>query len=247
MKRICLPTITLVVLAWAAIAWAQPQSLVGTVVAMRPDQRKPAEIEVRVDSSETKELAARVGQTLTVAIDKSFAWPAQVGLGDQVSADIEPAESGWTLKSVNRLGRGEFVNPGENPSLDLGSPSAKVLVKFFAPLYADCHRKTADLLRGIAEQEPDKVHLQIFDVSDRSNPAARQEMMRERLTCATVLVNNRYEFTLKRDGQERAVQLFHKPNEPNSSYNSEDALAVVQQEIARLYPPAKAAPTARPV
>lgn len=247
MKRICLPTVALVILAWAAIAWAQSQSLVGTVVAMRPDLRKPTEIDVRVDASETRELAERVGQTLTVTVDKSFAWPAQAGLGDQISADIDLADGGWTLKSVNRLGRGEFVNPGENPSVDLGSPSAKVLVKFFAPLHADCHRKTADLLRGIAEQEPDKVRLQIFDVSDRNNPAARQGMMRERLTCATVLVNNRYEFTLKRDGQERAVQLFHKPNEPDSSYNSEDALAVVQQEITRLYPPAKAAPTALPV
>jgi hypothetical protein len=125
------------------------------------------------------------------------------------------------------------VNPGSQPSRDLGSPNAKVLVKLFAPLQPECHRLTADLLQAIAAQQPDKVRVQIFDVAE---PAAREEMGRERLTCATVLVNNRYQFTLDRDGLKRAVELIHRPNTPESTYSSEDAVAVVQQEMARLYP-----------
>lgn len=247
MRRIGLPAAALLLLALAAGAWAQPLRAVGTITAMRPDLRKATEVSLRVDASEAAELRARVGETLEVAVDPSLTWPITIGLGDQVSADLEAAEGGWTLKAMTRIGRGEFVNPGESPTLDIGSPSAKVLVKMFAPLHADCHRKTADLLGAIAQQEPDKVRVQIFDVSDRTSPAPRTEMMRERLTCATVLVNNRYEFTLKSEGRERAVQLWHKPNEPNSSYNSEDALAVVQQEIARLYPQTKPAPAGQPV
>jgi hypothetical protein len=49
-------------------------------------------------------------------------------------------------------------------------------------------------------------------------------------------VNNRYQFTLDRDGRKRSVELIHRPNTPESTYNSEDAVAVVQQEVARLYP-----------
>lgn len=62
-------------------------------------------------------------------------------------------------------------------------------------------------------------------------------MSRERLTCATVLVNNRYEFTLKGEGEARKVQLWHRPNTPTSSYSSEDAAAVVEQEAERVYSP----------
>ena len=131
---------------------------------------------------------------------------------------------------VEVLGRGEFVNPGQNPTLDLGSPEAKVLVKLLAPLQHECHQKTVELLKELAAREPERVRVQVFDMADREG-MGRKEMLRERTMCATVLVNNRYEFTLG----ERKVVLSHKPNEPKSTYNSEDVIAVVEQEIKRLY------------
>jgi hypothetical protein len=120
------------------------------------------------------------------------------------------------------------VNPGENPALDLGSPEAKVLVKLLAPLVHGCHQRTVDLLRELAAREPERVRVQVFDMA---TPPGRMEMMRERIRCATVLVNNRYEFEL--DG--RKIAMWHKPNVPNASYNSEDAVAIAEQEIELLY------------
>jgi hypothetical protein len=238
MIRIALIIAIAAMLALAAIAVAQapqPASVTGTIVAMRPSESSPAEIDLRVESAEAKDLQARVGQAIAVGIRGVAANWHVIGLGDQVRVQIERgADDALTATgSVERLGRGEFVNPGRNPSRDLGSPNAKVLVKLLAPLQADCHRQTADLLQGIASEMPDKVRVQIFDVTE---PAAREEMNRERLTCATVLVNNRYQFTLNQNGRKRAVELIHRPNTPESTYNSEDALAVVQQEIERLYP-----------
>ena len=65
-------------------------------------------------------------------------------------------------------------------------------------------------------------------------------MQRERLRCATVLVNNRLEFTLEGEEGVREVVLSHRPNEARSSYNSEDVIAVAEREVARLYSPEEA-------
>jgi len=231
------PLVTAMIMLAAMAAAQTPQSpgITGTIVAMRPNETAPTELDLRIESAEAKEMQARVGETVTAAVQGVTANWRTVGLGDQVRVTVEPGAKGALALtgSVERLGRGEFLRPGTNPSRDLGSPRAKVLVKFFAPMQSDCHRQTADLLQGIAADEPDKVRVQIFDATE---PAARQEMARERLTCATVLVNNRYQFALDQNGTNRAVELAHRPNTPQSSYNSEDALAVVQQEIKRLYP-----------
>jgi hypothetical protein len=226
------------VLTLAAIAVAQapqPATITGTIVAMRPSENAPKEIDLRLESSGAKDLQTRIGQTLVMGVQGVTANWRAIGLGDQVRVQAERGANDALAATgkVERLGRGEFVNPGRNPSRDLGSPNAKVLVKFLAPLQSECHRQTADLLQGIAAQNPDKVRVQIFDVME---PAAREEMGRERLTCATVLVNNRYQFTLDQNGRKRAVELIHRPNTPESTYNSEDALAVVQLVIERLYP-----------
>jgi hypothetical protein len=89
------------------------------------------------------------------------------------------------------------------------------------------------LLRDFAAREPDRVRIQLFDMK---SVAGREEMRKERLSCATVLVNNRFEFTLDGPSGKRQVALQHHPNDPTSSYNSEDVISVVEQEIKRLYP-----------
>jgi len=216
-------------------------TLVGTIVGVRPAADSAPEYDLRLDRAETGGFPVEAGQVL--AVQPESASPARrgepkVGLGDQVRVQVSSLGDGrWQARGeLQLLGRGEFLNPGQRPSRDLGSPQAKVLVKMFAPLHASCHLRTADLLVGIATEQPEQVRVQIFNLT---NPAAREEMVRERLTCATVLVNNRYQFAVKGNGGERTVQLSHRPNEPESTYTSEDALAVVQQEMARLYPAPK--------
>jgi len=157
-------------------------------------------------------------------------------LGDQIRIKLWQASptEGWTATDPPTvIGRGEFIRPGEGAVEDLGKPTAKILVKLLAPLATDCHEKTAQLLRELATREPDRVRLQIFDMR---RPTGRQEMSRERLSCASVLVNNRFQFTIDTPTGERKVLFQHRPNDPNSAYNSEDVITVVEQELKRLYP-----------
>ena len=159
-------------------------------------------------------------------------------MGDQVRATLQPPkEVGgivWTAEGLEMLGRGELVKPGEGAAADLGSRDAKVLVKMFAPLgRAECHQKTAELLTELAERDGERVRVQIHDMTQA---AGREEMQRERIRCATVFVNNRFVFTLEGTEGTRRVVLSHNPNEPQSTYKSEDVIAVAEQEIARLYP-----------
>jgi len=158
------------------------------------------------------------------------------GFGDQIRIKLWQAAptEGWTATDPPTvIGRGEMIRPGEGAAEDLGKPTAKILVKLLAPLATDCHQKTAQLLRDLAAREPDRVRLQIFDMR---TPAGRQEMSRERLSCASVLVNNRFQFTVGTPTGERKVLFQHRPNDANSAYNSEDVITVVEQELKRLYP-----------
>jgi hypothetical protein len=160
--------------------------------------------------------------------------------GDQVRASLHEqpimdAQSElWLLAGAPEvLGRGDFVRPGERADVDLGSSEARILVKMLAPMFPQCHKETARLLTEFAKREPERVRIQIFNIG---GPSGRQEVRRERINCATVLVNNRYEFTLIEPDGERKVALHHKPNEPNSPYQSKDVIAVIEQELKRLYP-----------
>lgn len=160
--------------------------------------------------------------------------------GDQVRASLHQLPAAGTQANVwmatkppEVLGRGDFVRPGERADVDHGSSKARILVKMFAPFGPECHAKTVGLLKELAEREPERVRVQLFHMR---RPVGQQELRRERLNCATVLVNNRYKFTLVEPDGEREVVLSHRPNEPSSTYRSEDVIAVVEQELKRLYP-----------
>jgi hypothetical protein len=236
----------------AALAQVAPKTVVGTITALRePAAREPEAVvgcDLRVDRVESEGLKLKVGDLIIV----SWQWqqepvePRRPGLrtGDQIRANVQPTEGPGenayaASGAITYLGRGELVKPGLNPVIDLGSPTAKVLVKMLAPLRTECHRQTAELLRALVQREPERVRLQLFDFY---SPGGREEMLREGLTCATVLVNNRYEFALKLGEGTRNVQLIHRPNSPGATYNSDDALTVVEQELKRIYgekPPAQ--------
>ncbi len=195
--------------------------------------------DLRVDATESARSRLTVGQAVKAKyqLAKGLSPLQRPGVGDQIRAKLTaPKEAGgivWTAEGLEMVGRGELVNPGEGAAADLGARDAKVLVKMFAPMGYECHRKTADLLEELAERDGERVRVQIFNMTE---PAGRREMQRERIHCATVLVNNRFMFTVGGTGEGRRVVLSRKPNEAQSTYNSEDVIAVAEQEIARLYP-----------
>ena len=227
----------------AARAMYGIEELVGTIVrAQRMYSSEGVEWykgDLRVDEAQGEESKRQAGEVMAVRYPvRRGPKSVTVGLGDQVRGKLTLEEGAeqqvWlAAEGLERLGRGEFVNPGEGAQMDIGSPEAKILVKMFAPLSPECHRKTAELLKELAGRETERVRVQIFDMMA---PAGREEMARERLQCATVLVNNRYRLTLVTPDGPREVAFHHRPNGPRASYNSEDVVAAVEQEIARLYP-----------
>jgi hypothetical protein len=202
-------------------------TVVGTVTAVTAPS-----FELRVDRvASTGQVATGDALSLRLAPGLTF----RALLGEQLRVVLLPVPgakpAAWTVEvAPEDLGRGELVDPGKGATFDSGAPEARLLVKLFAPLHADCHQQTAKLLRDLAAREPSRVRVQIFDLTQAPS---RAEAEREGLTCASVLVNNRLAFTV----EGRPVVLHHRPNQPGSSYRSEDVLAVVAQELARLYPP----------
>jgi hypothetical protein len=192
---------------------------------------------LRVETTSAEKPAA--GQLAALEYPANVARARAMGLGDEVQVSLKPkplqkagTEVWMATATPTILGRGEFINPGQYPTKDVGSPEARVLVKVFAPMHTECHRETATLLEELAGREPERIRVQVFDMQTK---AGRKEMQSERLQCATVLVNNRLYFTLSDGETERKVAFHHRPNTPQSTYRSEDVVAVVEQEIERLY------------
>ncbi|UCC67261.1 MAG: hypothetical protein JSV79_08980, partial [Armatimonadota bacterium] len=226
----------------AAAGMYLEETVVGTILdAQRVYVAEEVEwyqCELRVDVAESEGSGVEVGDVLKVKyqVERKVSPRQKPGVGDQVRGTLRPPgegpESVWEADSLTILGRGELVNAGDGAAVDLGSPEAKVLVKMFAPLGVACHQKTADLLKELGGREGERVRVQLFDMRQ---PEGRREMQRERIRCATVLINNRMKFTLEGEEGRREVVLSHRPNEARSSYNSEDVIAAAEGEMARLY------------
>jgi len=226
----------------ASEAMYRVEELVGTLIAAQKMYSSDGGMwykgELRVDEAPGEGSERKAGEVLPIRYQVgSPAKRGSAGLGDQIRVALgsEKAAGGeWVIQGKPTvLGRGEFINPGEGAETDLGSPEARILVKMLAPLPPQCHKDTAQLLRELAKQKPERVRVQIFDMV---RPAGRRELQRERLHCATVLVNNRYHFALTTAAGARGVAFHRRPNGPRALYNSEDVIAVVRQEMTRLYP-----------
>ncbi len=219
----------------------ESQQYIGTVLLAKQmyDSKTVARYaaELRLDEV-AKGSKQKLGEKLAVRYELPKSTPPAMipKAGDQIRANGSPQWAGFEswlmLTDIVVLGRGEFIRPGKGAVVDLGSPKAKILVKMFAPLQTECHIKTADLLKALAEREKNRVRVQIFNMS---TPEGRQEMQKEGLTCATVLINNRYIFNIQTPTGPRKVVMQHRPNDPRATYNSEDVITIVEQEIKRLY------------
>jgi hypothetical protein len=264
MKSVALAVFLLVLCSLPFLAQAAPQTsssgpaiartmyetveLVGTLLSsavMYGPGEKTAWLtgDLRIDTG-TKDYpqGARVALHFPISPNQPKLIPS---VGDQIKATAHPdrgtvlAYQATTIPMLRAektpviIGRGEILRPGEGAAFDSGPADAKVLVKMYAPLQTECHAKTAKLLKELAAREPVRVRVQIFDMS---SVAARADMKREQLGCATVLVNNRTDFILDIPGGKRKVTLSHRPNINKPTYYSEDVINVVEQELKGFYP-----------
>lgn len=104
-----------------------------------------------------------------------------------------------------------------------GEPGAPIKVDFYAPLTLEWHQKTIGLLREYNGQHPGRIFVRLMPMG---NEECDKEINAKGITCAVIFINDENEFTLP-DG--RAVELSKRPNEPTSTYNSEDVITVLDQ------------------
>jgi hypothetical protein len=249
-KTLPLALFLLAALALTAAAAAPPQAdevLTGTILKLMPKMGDLSQFMLRVDKVEASALRLGRGDTVRVKYSPDQVAPvpglgasASLGRGELVKLYARRGGDRYVLQlvpgdsSLLRLGRGEVVTPAAYADQDLGNRRARLLVKAFLPIHVPCHAETLKLLGEVARAEKARLRIQIIDMRTKEGQA---EMRQEGLTCATVLVNNRMSFDLPSGESVRSVILSHRPNEPDSTYHSEDVRAVIQQELARLYPP----------
>lgn len=114
----------------------------------------------------------------------------------------------------------------------LGDPKAKVRVVAVVPMGVACHMQTMQILQEIAKADPKRVRVEFYDMH---SPQGQKELAKHNIHCATVLVNGKFEWKVKRNGKEQTVVCQRKPNEPMSTYNSTDLIEIVHQELQRQY------------
>jgi len=119
------------------------------------------------------------------------------------------------------------------PIEEIGDPKAGIQVEFYAPLTLEWHQQTIALLRDYDRKHPGRIHARLMPMG-RSDCDA--EMQQRGFTCAVIFVKQRRpdgswgepsnRFTLP-DG--RQVELYQRPNQSDSTYKSEDVIAILDQ------------------
>ncbi len=102
-----------------------------------------------------------------------------------------------------------------------GKPGAPIKIDFYAPLTLEWHQKTIDLLREYNDQHPGRIFVRLMPMG---NEECDKEINAKGITCAVVFINGENEFALP-DG--RTVELYKRPNQSTSTYNSEDVISIL--------------------
>ncbi len=105
----------------------------------------------------------------------------------------------------------------------IGEPEAAIKVDFYAPLTLEWHEKTIGLLREYNEQHPGRIFVRLMPMG---NDDCDREINAKGITCAVIFINDENKFTLP-DG--RVVELYQHSNRPDSNYNSEDVITILEQ------------------
>lgn len=113
----------------------------------------------------------------------------------------------------------------------LGPANAKVQVIAVVPMGVECHMQTIEVLREIAKADPKRVRVEIYDMNSSQG---QQVLGKHGVHCATVFVNDKFEFKVKVNGTEKYIVCQKKPNVPGA-YFSTDLIEIVHQELQKHY------------
>ena len=120
----------------------------------------------------------------------------------------------------------EAIASGPTEVETFGDPEAGIQIEFYAPLVLPWHAQTIGLLREYDQAHPGRIHVKLMPMG---NAECDTEMHGQGYTCAVILVNGESEFELPGKG---AVLLQKRPNQPGSTYESEDVIAVIEVLVA---------------
>jgi hypothetical protein len=130
-------------------------------------------------------------------------------------------------KARPRAAQEAIARAGDQQVETFGDPAAPIQVKLYAPLTLEWHEKTIGLLRQYDKDHPGRLRVTLMPMG---NSECDTEMQSKGHSCAVILINGEYDFTLP-DG--RTVTLEKNPNSKTSSYNSEDAITILDQLAAK--------------
>lgn len=120
-----------------------------------------------------------------------------------------------------RSGRGPLATASAKPASG-GNQDAPVKVVAFYPLN-EGHKFIADYLLKFAAQNPNQVHVQVYDMQ---TPDGMKKWQKSGLTCAGVLVNGKTKHEIKRGDKTETVDLVKRMG---VAWQEEDFEALVKQ------------------
>jgi len=104
-----------------------------------------------------------------------------------------------------------------------GDESAPIKIEFYAPLVLEWHQKTIGLLKKYNEEHPGEIFVKLMPMGE---PECDTEIQAKGVSCAVIFINGENTFTLP-DGKK--VELYQRPNQSTSTYNSEDVITVLEE------------------
>ncbi|MCC6444278.1 MAG: hypothetical protein IT210_12595 [Armatimonadetes bacterium] len=113
---------------------------------------------------------------------------------------------------------------GGGKAQEFGDKNAKIVVDAIVPTDTECHQKTVQLLEGFVKKHPKDVYVKVHNLH---SPSGEQAKSKFGVTCATVLINGKYEF----EANGKHLIFSKKPNDPGSPYQSEDVVTVLEQQL----------------
>jgi hypothetical protein len=117
----------------------------------------------------------------------------------------------------------QAIASSSNQIVTFGEKSAPIKVEFYAPLTLEWHQKTIGLLRDYDRKHPGAIFVTLMPMG-RSD--CDQEIQKRGVTCAVIYINGKNEFTLPNG---RKVELYQRPNQSTSTYNTEDVVTVLDR------------------
>jgi len=141
--------------------------------------------------------------------------------GGRQAGDLRPAAALQAIASSS------------NKIETFGAKSAPIKIDFYAPLTLEWHQKTIGLLREYDEKHPGAIFVTLMPMG---NSECDQAIQKRGVTCAAIFINGKNEFTLAGDPRlpdGRKVELYQRPNQSTSTYQSEDVITILDQMAAK--------------